>query len=118
MGQPGNADLDFNTLANNTRVAFPDLDASPTKAWIILNKHLPGMDVYYQFAFGKRPEEELYKIKTDPYQTDNLASDPEFMKVKQELREKLLLELTTTGDPRVTGDGQTFERPPYSGPIE
>jgi uncharacterized sulfatase len=26
--------------------------------------------------------------------------------------------LTDAGDPRVTGDGQTFERPPFTDPVK
>jgi len=30
------------------------------------------------------------------------------------MNQQLLSELKATGDPRVTGDGQTFERMPYT----
>ena len=36
---------------------------------------------------------------------------------KAELAARLMRELTAAGDPRVTGDGLTFERPPFSGPL-
>jgi len=117
MGDPGQLNddnmPDFEQLANNTFVAFADFDASPAKAWIILNRDLPGNQVYYQFAFGKRPGEELYDISKDPFQINNLADDPDYIEVKNKLRKQLLDELRATGDPRVTGDGMTFERMPY-----
>lgn len=103
---------DFNELANNTFAAFGDCDASPTKAWIIENRN-PETEKYYQFAFGKRPKEELYNIANDPFQVNNLAADPEFAIVKNEMNKQLISELKATGDPRVTGDGQTFEKMPY-----
>ncbi len=103
----------FDELANNTFVAFADMDASPAKAWIIQNRNLPGNDIYYQFAFGKRPVEELYDIKSDPFQINNLADDPNYNEIREKLNKQLMDELRTTGDPRVTGDGKTFERMPY-----
>ena len=104
---------EFNLLANNTFKAFADYDASPTKAWIIENRHEDWVVPYYNFAFGKRPYEELYKLSEDPFQVNNLAKDPAFEKVRQDMNERLLAELRRTGDPRVTGDGKTFERSPY-----
>ncbi|MCY1721118.1 sulfatase [Prolixibacteraceae bacterium Z1-6] len=115
MGDPGEKDeteLDFDLLANNTFATYADLDASPTKAWIVKNRN-NGNEKFYQFAFGKRPSEELYAIAGDPFQIKNLADDPSYENIKTQLREQLLKELKATGDPRVTGDGQTFERMPY-----
>jgi hypothetical protein len=34
--------------------------------------------------------------------------------IKTSLAEKLLAELKKAGDPRVIGDGGTFDRPPYT----
>jgi len=103
----------FNELAYNTFTTCADFDASPTKAWIVQNKNQPGIQKYYDFAFGKRPKEELYDIKNDPFEISNLAEDPEFQNIKKQLNEQLMSELKATGDPRVTGDGMTFERMPY-----
>ncbi len=117
MGSPGQVTDDitpsFDELANNTFVGFADMDASPTKAWIIQNRKLPGNQDYYNYAFGKRPKEELYDIKKDPFQMINLADDPNYADTKNNLNKQLMDELTATGDPRVTGDGMTFERMPY-----
>jgi len=115
MGDPGLEDekeLTFDVLANNTFATYADLDASPTKAWIIKNR-IPENEQYYQFAFGKRPKEELYNIKNDPFQIKNLANEPAFAEIKKQMNEQLISELKATGDPRVTGDGQTFEHMPY-----
>ncbi len=115
MGDPGKKDekeIEFDVLANNTFATYADFDASPTKAWIIENRNAKN-EKYYQFAFGKRPKEELYDIKNDPFQINNLAADPNFAEVKQQMNEQLISELKATADPRVTGDGQTFEKMPY-----
>ena len=105
---------DAAALSNNTYAAFADMDASPTKAWLIAHRHDPEWKWHYDYAFAKRPAEELYDLRTDPEQTENVAADPAYAATKAELSARLLKTLTEVGDPRVTGDGQTFERPPFT----
>jgi uncharacterized sulfatase len=69
----------------------------------------------FQFAFGRRPAEELYDLKTDPHQIQNVADNPTYQKAKKELAARLMKILKETGDPRVTGDGSTYDKPPFSG---
>ncbi|GHT33114.1 hypothetical protein FACS1894214_5000 [Planctomycetales bacterium] len=99
----------------DTGYSFPDLDASPTKTWILLRENEPQWKPFYDFAFGKRPAEELYDLRKDPDYLANVAEQSEYTDVKKELSGRLMNVLQTTGDPRVTGDGQTFEKPPFSG---
>ncbi|MCB9952442.1 MAG: sulfatase [Planctomycetaceae bacterium] len=103
-------------LTNNTFGAFGDMDASPTKAWIIANRELPEVLPYFDRSFGRRPAEELYDVRTDPDCLTNLADDEKYAETMSALRERLMAELKRTNDPRVTGDGMTFERPPYTNP--
>ncbi|MBN2508468.1 MAG: sulfatase [Verrucomicrobia bacterium] len=103
-------------LERNTHVAYADMDASPTKAWLVGHRHAAAWRWHYDYAFGRRPAEELYRLRDDPDQTNNLAADPAFADQKRRLSERLLQVLTDAGDPRVTGDGQTFERPPFTDP--
>lgn len=121
MGTPtGITDItapDREALTENTFAAFGDLDASPTKAWIVENRNEPGMGKYYDYAFAKRPQEELYVISKDPDQIHNMADNPEYAAVRDQMREQLMTELKQVEDPRVTGDGMTFEKPPFSGPV-
>ncbi len=104
-------------LTNNTRIGFADMDASPTKEWLIAHRADPKWKWHYDHAFGPRPSEELYDLRTDRDQVKNVASDPAYAKTKTELSTQLMKLLTAAKDPRVTGDGQTFERPPFSGPV-
>jgi uncharacterized sulfatase len=90
------------------------MDASPTKAWLIEHRDDPKWKWTYDFAFAKRPGEELYDLKKDPDQTDNVAANPAYAKQKQELSTRLMKLLSDAGDPRVTGDGKTFDRPPFT----
>lgn len=101
-------------LENNTHIAFADMDASPTKAWLVAHRHDAQWKWHYNYAFGKRPEFELYDLKKDPEQMVNVADDVAYGDVKQRLIGQLSTTLKDVGDPRVTGDGQTFDRPPFS----
>src|SRR5262245_1058286 len=102
------------SMESNTYVAYADMDASPTKAWLIEHRDDPKLKWHYDYAFAKRPGEELYDLKTDPEQTNNLAADPAYAKQKQELSAQLMKRLTDAKDPRVTGDGTTFDLPPFT----
>jgi len=103
-----------NELENNTFAAFSDMDASPTKAWLIAHRADPRWRHYYEMAFAKRPGEELYDLRNDPDQIKNVAADAAYAGQKRELAERLMNVLRGAGDPRITGDGQTFERPPFT----
>jgi arylsulfatase A-like enzyme len=103
-----------NVLENITFAAFPDMDASPTKAWLIEQRNVIAWKKYYDYAFGKRPAEELYDLRSDPDQINNLAGYPAYAETKRQLAEALMQTLTQAGDPRVTGDGETFEKPPFT----
>lgn len=101
-------------LQENTFVAFGDLDASPTKAWMLTNTDQPAVADQIQLTFGLRPEEELFNIATDPDHLNNLASDPKHAGIKVKLSSRLLEVLRSTGDPRVTGDGDTYDKQPFT----
>lgn len=117
MGDPVVVDdsyvADIDELTNNTFAAFGDYDASPTKAWLVAHRKEDKIIPYYQFAFGKRPAEELYAVIKDPYQVQNLAQDPSYQAIKEKLRKQLLAELGATGDPRLQSPSP-FEQPPYA----
>ncbi|MCX7886967.1 MAG: sulfatase [Verrucomicrobiae bacterium] len=121
MGSPKFAGRDdmpsADELERNTFVAFADMDASPTKAWLVRRFGDPKWEWHYQFAFGKRPAEELYDLRKDPDQSVNVANDPAYEKVRREMADRLLSILAEAGDPRVTGDGKTFERSPFTDPF-
>jgi N-sulfoglucosamine sulfohydrolase len=102
-------------VLNDTRSTFADMDAGPTKSWLFARLDDPRWKTETDFAFGKRPAEELYLIAEDPDQVTNVAGHPAHAEVKNKLRAQLLELLESTGDPRVTGDRMTFERPPFAG---
>lgn len=101
-------------LVENTFAAFSDMDSSPTKAWMVEHRNDPQWKWHYNYAFGRRPAEELYDLRDDPDEIKNLADDPAHADIKRQLSGRLMKVLTGNGDPRVTGDGMTFERPPFT----
>lgn len=101
-------------LTNNTFVAFGDLDASPTKAWIATHPNQAD-GRFFNIAFGRRAEEELFDLRTDADQAKNVAQEVAYETVRKELSARLMKVLKETGDPRVTGDGTTYDKPPFSG---
>jgi N-sulfoglucosamine sulfohydrolase len=101
-------------VESDTFVAFPGMDHSPTKAWLVGQFGVKEWAWHYGYAFVKRPAEELYDLRADPDQMRNVAADPAHAAVRAELSKRLLDVLAAAGDPRVTGDGETFDRPPFT----
>jgi len=101
-------------LERDTFVAFADMDASPTKAWLVHQYGGEDWEWQYNYAFGKRPAEELYDLHKDPDEILNVADEPAYAKQKAELSARLMKILTDAKDPRVLGDGHTFDRPPFT----
>lgn len=98
--------------AGNPETGFTNCDGSPTKDRII-ELHEAGDCHYYDLAFGKRPKEELYHIVDDPHCLHNLAVTSENADLLQDLRSELETALKATGDPRIYGHGDWFERVEY-----
>ncbi|MGV3508636.1 MAG: sulfatase, partial [Sphingobacteriaceae bacterium] len=57
-----------------------------------------------------RPEEELYNIKSDPYQLVNLAEKPEMDAIKQQLKSKLAAFMKQQGDKGAVTEMKAKER--------
>jgi N-sulfoglucosamine sulfohydrolase len=90
--------------------AFTDIDAAPTKSYIIENWQDENVRPYFDWAHAKRPEFELFDVKNDPYNLTNLVGNPEFAVVEEELKQALLAELKKSEDPRVVGpDKEVFD---------
>lgn len=118
VGVTDTSEPDAKTLESETYAAFADMDASPTKAWLIAHRHETAWKQSYDWAFAKRPGEELYDLAKDHDQVHNVADDPAYAAKKSELSAKLMKVLTEAADPRVTEDGKTFEHPPFTDPSE
>jgi len=104
-------------LTEDTMVTFMDMDASPTKAWLVGQRDNPQWQWHYDLAFGRRPQEELYDLVADPHEVKNVAAEPKYAKVREQLRAQLMAELTRSGDPRVVAADCPYEKPPFAGPV-
>ena len=121
MGNPRGLDdphteaPDFQKLAYNTFIAYPDLDASPTKAWMIHHREDLDVEPLFQLGFGKRPREELYDLKEDPHYLSNVAEEAAYANVRGNLENRLMQILQEQQDPRLVEEPCRFEYEPYAG---
>jgi uncharacterized sulfatase len=91
-------------------VPYGDMDASPTKTYMMEHKDDPSVKRLFELGFEKRPGEELFDLHKDPGQLNNVAEAPKYAKVKHELASALSAELSATKDPRVLGTGDAFDK--------
>lgn len=114
MGQPNKiTDTEtpsFEEVAKSTYVGYADMDASPTKAWLVQNRMRDELIPFIEFAFGKRPMYELYDLGKDPHQMNNVAGKEDYAAIRKQLHEQLMAELRKNEDPRLD---DAFDRPPY-----
>ena len=101
--------------AERGRAWLADCDNGPTKASLWTHRKDARIKLQYELCFAKRPAEELYDLKRDPYQTRNLAENPTYRKTRDELSQKLVRALKQAKDPRIQGNGGPFDEYPYYG---
>lgn len=90
--------------------AFTDVDAAPTKSYLIENREDEEVRPFFEAAFEKNPEVLLYDLASDPDCMNNLADDPEYTGIKEAMKQLLITELRETEDPRVVGpDPEVFD---------
>jgi len=100
-----------------THFGYADIDAAPTKSYMLKHRDDQKVKRLFDLAFGKRPAEELYDLAKDPDQLKNVADKPGYAKVKKKLANALMAELKETKDPRVLGKGDAFDNYPYYGSL-
>jgi len=93
-----------------TKFAYQDCDPGPTKAFIVTHRMNPEISKYYKMGFLKRPKEELYDLRKDPGQLDNVAGNKKYAKIKKKISARLMKTLKETNDPRLT---DAFDHVPY-----
>lgn len=98
---------------------YHDIDRCPTLAAMVQYRSDPRYGPFLHLAVDRRPERELYAVQTDPGCLHNLAGDPQRRAVVQNLDDRLIGYLRSTGDPRVTdGDGgDVWETYPRYSPL-
>ena len=110
-----------NGTPNHKKAAIPgawyaDTDNGPTKTYMIFNRDKDNHHRrLYNAAFAKRPEIELYDLRKDPHQLNNVASVVKYRVMIQLMSGTLERELKKRGDPRATGEVIDFDAFPYLG---
>jgi uncharacterized sulfatase len=98
---------------------FIDIDAGPTKAYVLDHRDEPQVAPCYEMACGKRPEEELYDLREDPDQLRNVADSPESAATRAALRAALEARMRETGDRRAVGGAELWDTAAYyGGPVK
>jgi len=106
----------YEDLETDTMICYADLDASPTKAWMIHHRDEAEVRRSFDLGFGKRPMEELYDLGEDPHYMHNVAGEARYAGVQTELKTRLFELLQQQDDPRVVEEPCRFEAAPYAGP--
>jgi arylsulfatase A-like enzyme len=109
--KPGAQPFSVTELSRNTFVAYADIDASPSKAYLVTHRDQPAVKHKADVVLARHPAQELYDLQKDPDELVNLADDPRYASKLHELDSRLMAELTATGDPRATNnDPDRFDR--------
>jgi N-sulfoglucosamine sulfohydrolase len=99
---------------NGRPVRPSDMDGGPTFTWFIDQENAIDTGEAWRLGFALRPAEELYAVTEDPDQMHNLAEEPAYRETLEALRRRLFEELRKGEDPRVVGEGDAFDKPPYA----
>jgi len=108
----GNPDAKYCARA----IPFGEVDSSPTKTLMMEKEE--DFKEYYNLSFGMRPAEELYDLKVDPGQINNVAGLEEYAEVKEKLSKQLQAYTTETGDPRALGEFAPWDYYAYYGAVK
>lgn len=100
--------------AGNPETGYLNCDGSPTKSDLLGLRTQPDLAYYWEISFGKRPAEEFYNIRQDPYCLTNLAESETYQKQMDQLRTEMTNRLTEQQDPRILGKGEVFDQYPYA----
>jgi N-sulfoglucosamine sulfohydrolase len=100
--------------AGNPETGYLNTDGSPTKTEI-LQRRRDGRDTRaWTLAFGRRPADELYDLRRDPFCLTNLAEGRQHRAELQRLRQQMERELRGQQDPRMFGRGAVFDTYVYA----
>ena len=98
----------------NPETGYLNCDGSPTKTEILNARRSGTDDRFWKQSFGKRPQEELYRLDLDSECVQNLVGNPEYQSLQESLKEQLFLALKNQNDPRMFGKGDLFDNYLYS----
>jgi arylsulfatase A-like enzyme len=85
------------------RGKYGEVDPSPTKTYMLEHQDDPEVKELFRLAFEKRPYEELYDLRKDPYQLNNVATLPEYGEQKRAITVIFEKEFTASYDADALG---------------
>jgi len=94
---------------------FGDCDAGVVKEFILTRRDEPAMKAFFNLCFAQRLAEELYDLRKDYGETNNLAGRPQFAATQKKLSAELDAWMRRTSDPRLDPNDDRFEKAPYFG---
>ena len=95
---------------------FGDIDGGPTKDLLLQRRDDPAIVRYFNLATQKRPAEELYDLRKDPQQLENVAGKVEYSGAQAVLQTALLNWMRETNDPRARAStADPWDHYPYYG---
>jgi N-sulfoglucosamine sulfohydrolase len=95
--------------SGNPECGYLGVDGSPVKTVVLRTRNTENHH-YWDLNFGKRVSEELYHKVNDPFCMENLADNPEYRKLRDALKEKLISQLKEQDDPTIDGRGYVFDQ--------
>jgi arylsulfatase A-like enzyme len=94
---------------------FGDIDGGPSKDLLLERRGDPAIARFFALATAKRPAEELYDLRADPGQLENVAGTPQYARDKAALKATLEKWMRDTQDPRLSQDDDRWDKYPYYG---
>lgn len=91
---------------------FGDTGHGPAKAYMVFNRDKYPKEIFDR-AFGLRPAEELYDLRSDPGCLNNVADSASYAGTKKKMAKRLMSWMKKTGDPRVNPNDLSFDTLPY-----
>ena len=94
---------------------YGDVDTSKVDDVLIAHIKDPAYATYTALIYGKRPAEELYDLRTDPYELHNVADNPEYAEALHACRSRIADWMKQTNDPRLDPAYDGWDTFPYYG---
>jgi len=94
---------------------YGDVDTTHVKDFLLAHEGDPAFAKKISLIFAKRPAEELYDLKSDPDQLDNVAHKAGYVDALQQCRQRVDVCMMQTNDPRIDPTYDAWDKFPYYG---
>lgn len=91
-------------FVSSNKTFHGDVDGAPIKDFMEAPENQRRFPREFALSYGKRPAEELYDVRADPDQVNNLAAEPAHAATRVKLAARLRAFQEQTDDPRLRGE--------------